>query len=284
MLFRSCCLHLSFCRVPFFETLHRQLPALHLQLKSRAPGGQLHQKPEILIVDEVLAVGDAEFQKKALGKMKDVSNREGRTVLFVSHNMAAVKNLCTRGILLINGTVAAIGTIDETINQYHLSNQSTVNEINNYNRKGSGECRVNKINILSVNETDTGMHKLGDKISIEIYISNFSGKALNDLQIIIGIYNLNDEGYLRFDTRTTNAIISIAGDSVKVVCSINEHLNIKPDQYSLNIAVLKDAEMLDYVPGAAKFSIENYDYYGTGRTIPDPELSKVFYKHSWEII
>lgn len=75
-------------------------------------------EPEILVVDEVLAVGDAEFQKKALGKMQDVSKGEGRTVLFVSHNMAAVKNLCTRGILLNNGCLAYQGTIDDTINAY----------------------------------------------------------------------------------------------------------------------------------------------------------------------
>ena len=75
-------------------------------------------EPEILVIDEVLAVGDAEFQKKAIGKMQDISRGEGRTVLFVSHNMAAVKSLCTRGILLENGNVKLIGSIDEVMNQY----------------------------------------------------------------------------------------------------------------------------------------------------------------------
>jgi len=77
-----------------------------------------HLEPEILVVDEVLAVGDAEFQKKAIGKMQDVSKGEGRTVLFVSHNMAAVRSLCTRGVLLKNGTVDYIGTIPDTLNRY----------------------------------------------------------------------------------------------------------------------------------------------------------------------
>lgn len=77
-----------------------------------------HLEPEILVVDEVLAVGDAEFQKKAIGKMQDVSKGEGRTVLFVSHNMAAVRSLCTRGVMLKNGTVDFIGTIPETLNHY----------------------------------------------------------------------------------------------------------------------------------------------------------------------
>ena len=77
-----------------------------------------HLEPEILVVDEVLAVGDAEFQKKAIGKMQDVSRGEGRTVLFVSHNMGAVKNLCKRGIVLDQGQVAFDGDVEEAVNYY----------------------------------------------------------------------------------------------------------------------------------------------------------------------
>lgn len=77
-----------------------------------------HLEPEILVVDEVLAVGDAEFQKKAIGKMQDVSKGEGRTVLFVSHNMAAVKSLCTKGLVLQNGLVAFSGNINDSLKYY----------------------------------------------------------------------------------------------------------------------------------------------------------------------
>ena len=77
-----------------------------------------HLEPDILVVDEVLAVGDAEFQKKAIGKMKDISGNDGRTVLFVSHNMAAVKSLCTRGIVLENGTSVFEGTTDDCVDFY----------------------------------------------------------------------------------------------------------------------------------------------------------------------
>lgn len=84
-----------------------------------------HLEPEILVVDEVLAVGDAEFQKKAIGKMQDVSKGQGRTVLFVSHNMAAVRSLCTRGILLNNGTIDFTGSIPATLDKY-LKNEENV--------------------------------------------------------------------------------------------------------------------------------------------------------------
>ena len=83
-----------------------------------------HLEPEILVVDEVLAVGDAEFQKKAIGKMQDVSKGEGRTVLFVSHNMAAVRSLCTRGVMLKNGIVDYTGTIPNTLDHYLKNSES----------------------------------------------------------------------------------------------------------------------------------------------------------------
>jgi len=90
-----------------------------------------HLEPEILVVDEVLAVGDAEFQKKAIGKMQDVSRGEGRTVLFVSHNMTAVKNLCHTGVMLKNGSVHFAGQINEVVD-YYLSDETTKGIANHY--------------------------------------------------------------------------------------------------------------------------------------------------------
>jgi lipopolysaccharide transport system ATP-binding protein len=245
-------------------------------------GVAAHLEPDIMIVDEVLAVGDLEFQKKAIGKMKDVSTQNGRTVLFVSHNMAAVTNLCEKGLLLFNGRIETMGSIDRVISAYQLSNRTVSKDLTDFERTGTGTCRITKINIKSENEIVSDIQRLGDKINIEIFIKNASGRELTNLRIIIGVYNLNDEGYLRFDTQTIGQQINIPLKGTKVICKINEHLNIKPDQYSMNIAILKGEETIDYVAGAGKFFIENFDYYGTGETIQNPELSKVFYKHSWE--
>ena len=88
-----------------------------------------HLDPEILVVDEVLAVGDAEFQKKAIGKMQDVSKGEGRTVLFVSHNMDSIRNLCTTGVLLENGMVKLRGDIDQVVSAYVSDNLMSVGDI-----------------------------------------------------------------------------------------------------------------------------------------------------------
>lgn len=109
-----------------------------------------HLEPEILVVDEVLAVGDAEFQKKAVGKMKDVSRGEGRTVLFVSHNMAAVRNLCKTGIVLHNGSIQYIGTAIDAIDVY-LKNSTIAEKI--IENVKSTNARLKISNIL-INGTD----------------------------------------------------------------------------------------------------------------------------------
>src|SRR5690242_20033004 len=94
-----------------------------------------HLESEILIVDEVLAVGDAEFQRKCIGKMKDVSTGQGRTVLFVSHNLGQIHNFCTKGILLENGTLVFSGDINKTITQYVQGNKRSEE------RRVGKECR-----------------------------------------------------------------------------------------------------------------------------------------------
>jgi lipopolysaccharide transport system ATP-binding protein len=88
-----------------------------------------HLQPEILIIDEVLAVGDAEFQQKCLGKMQDVSRRHGRTVLFVSHNVVAIKHLCSRGLLLDKGQVHSIGAVDKVLENYQASGTDAENGV-----------------------------------------------------------------------------------------------------------------------------------------------------------
>ena len=118
-----------------------------------------HLDPEILVVDEVLAVGDAEFQKKAIGKMQDVSKGEGRTVLFVSHNMDAVLNLCKHGILLENGKVKLISTAKDAIDNY----LSTMNMSTSY----TNQCSNNKVFISSINYSNNkGMFYVNESITI----------------------------------------------------------------------------------------------------------------------
>jgi lipopolysaccharide transport system ATP-binding protein len=117
-----------------------------------------HLEPEILIVDEVLAVGDAEFQKKAIGKMQDVSRNFGRTVLFVSHNLTAVRSLCKTGILLDNGKITRQGEIDDVVDNY-LSNEFIKNVVNNTwdytNAPGNDFIKIRSTFIIHENDKIT---------------------------------------------------------------------------------------------------------------------------------
>ncbi|MDP2088631.1 MAG: ABC transporter ATP-binding protein [Flavobacteriaceae bacterium] len=141
-------------------------------------------EPDILVIDEVLAVGDAEFQKKAIGKMQEISRGEGRTVLFVSHNMAAVKSLCTRGILLENGTMVLEGDINKIVNFYLKSN----NRINYWvGEDGDESMRLLKVEIYNKNNDE--IFSNNDQLHI---VSKFKlGEKFNDIVIGVNICSSN---------------------------------------------------------------------------------------------
>src|SRR3970040_804825 len=138
--------------------------------------------PEILIIDEVLAVGDADFQKKAIGKMQDISKGEGRTVLFVSHNMAAVKSLCTRGIVLEHGKVVFEGGIEEAVGCYlDTSNeQRTIYK----NTKNTKEPRIKMVEVLT--SSNGYYHDFGEKVEIKINLI-----CLKKLNFVKKLENMN---------------------------------------------------------------------------------------------
>jgi len=145
-----------------------------------------HLEPEILIVDEVLAVGDAQFQKKCLGKMEDVSKNEGRTVLFVSHNMGVVKTLCNRGILLFKGSVISDSNVENAISEY--GNNKINNELVFYDN-----LRFSKKNIVIdsflINDNCNGTIHIGEKKKISVKISGKT-KQKNNGALEISIYNI----------------------------------------------------------------------------------------------
>lgn len=138
-----------------------------------------HLEPEILVVDEVLAVGDAEFQKKAIGKMQDVSKGHGRTVLFVSHNMDSVINLCNRGILLENGCVKYMGDVQSTVAEYLSGGDS------HFVFKQSADDARSSVYISSMEFTGTkeqqrGLFSFGDNITFSFTIKKKNDSIIDD--------------------------------------------------------------------------------------------------------
>ena len=150
-----------------------------------------HLESEILIVDEVLAVGDAEFQKKCLGKMGDVSKGEGRTVLFVSHNMAAVKSLCTKGILLEKGLIKMIGNSNDVLDLYNSNSSLTQSSIswNIDDAPGNENAKVTSIRFIN----DDNFFCIEKDIELEIEFINYLDNQV--LNVSISIFD-NDEVYV----------------------------------------------------------------------------------------
>jgi lipopolysaccharide transport system ATP-binding protein len=153
-----------------------------------------HLDPEILVVDEVLAVGDAEFQKKAIGKMQDVSKGEGRTVLFVSHNMDSIQALCNKGIVLKNGLIEYIGDIDRSVQIYqniYFENNKSIWEISEEERVKSSSPIIEKFALIKNDEILNNSINENDNIEVEIHFSITEFCA----NLTIGISLFDEKGH-----------------------------------------------------------------------------------------
>jgi len=190
--------------------------------------------PEILVVDEVLAVGDAEFQKKAIGKMQDVSRGEGRTVLFVSHNMASVRQLCNLGILLCNGTVDDIGQTEMIINKY-----LGVDKIVDYNiplskrkdRVGNGRVKLNEIRLFNRDGSCVTDVFVGDYLRMEFHLDVQDNVDLSS--IIVGIKlmdNFNNPCVLWASDEMTHDFSTIKNGVFSLEVP---EFNVRPNCYNL---------------------------------------------------
>ncbi len=149
-----------------------------------------HLEPEILIVDEVLAVGDAQFQKKCIGKMQDVSNNQGRTVLFVSHNIDAIQRLCSQCVILQRGKLIAQGDTDRLIARYLSSNIFKASpkqwiDLSQVSRIGTGEAYFEKIQYNSLNELAEFQAYSNGSLQFLIEIFSDSSRIVNSLAIVL---------------------------------------------------------------------------------------------------
>ncbi len=164
-------------------------------------GVAAHLEPEILIVDEVLAVGDAEFQKKALGKMKDVSNNDGRTVLFVSHNMGAIRSLCTNAIIMKNGKTTFQGNVEAGVSKYLKAENTNINSslALRKDREGNGLFRFENIHVKNKDGEETENIFCNEPMVIDIHFS-FKNIDLTRIILSVGLRDQNNELVAFFST------------------------------------------------------------------------------------
>ncbi|KGO89406.1 ABC transporter ATP-binding protein [Flavobacterium suncheonense] len=226
-------------------------------------------EPEILVVDEVLAVGDAEFQKKAIGKMQDISRSEGRTVLFVSHNMAAVKSLCTKGIVLEHGKVVFEGDSNAAVDFYLTSDSNKTNTdlLSRTDRRGSGELKFSSVSLLddkgdSVFEIVSGesarLRFTFERIK-EITTENLVfGVVFRDINEVKVADFYSDEMGITFDKVLQNGYVDLEIPK----------LLLRGGVYSLDIVVQNGkiaANQIDLLHDVFEFNVFPGDYWKSGK-------------------
>jgi lipopolysaccharide transport system ATP-binding protein len=244
-----------------------------------------HLEPDILIVDEVLAVGDAEFQRKCLGKMQDVNNKEGRTVLFVSHNIASIKALCSKGILLTNGNLSLNSNIEDVIHEY----QNQYNTHNTFKTKTifpnaiEKDAQFNKIELI-------GEKDIHDRLEFDVFEQLWLHVHITVRKELTGTTPI-----LCFKRDGSDLSWSFASD-------VDEHIldSITPGEYcyriklptplkkgiyscELRIGKLRVAD-LDRVEDAVVFSIEDYSFDPTNKSFAGTRPGIVPALIKWENI
>ena len=207
---------------------------------------------EILIVDEVLAVGDAEFQKKCLGKMKDVSGEEGRTVLFVSHNMNAIKNLCKLVMYLQNGRITDIGNTAFVLGKY-LSNTSLNNVLVQYfvepeNAPGNEFVKIKRLEICPVLKNHVGLIDIETPINIEFEFWNYITDK--DINLSLSLYTYNDECVFA----SVTALKKLSAGLQKAICEIPSNL-LNDGIYQVSIMIVCDSKAVYNYENEVNFEI-----------------------------
>ncbi len=228
-----------------------------------------HLEPDILVVDEVLAVGDAEFQKKAIGKMQEISGGEGRTVLFVSHNMDSVRRLCKTGILIENGKIVLKGTSDQVVDEYlsRSIERSSVSLENRTDRTGSGAIIGTKIELIN-NESNSVVPEIVSGMSVSIRVHY----KVNDLDLIgeevnVGLTILNQNGVFItvLNNKMANYQLFIQKEIGYFDCVL-EKVPFTLGEFSVdfNFQLMKTRFFLDRVESAYIFNVHDGDYYSSG--------------------
>jgi lipopolysaccharide transport system ATP-binding protein len=240
-----------------------------------------HLEPDILIVDEVLAVGDAAFQKKCLGKMQDVSV-SGRTILFVSHQMAAVQHLCNKGIYLKNGLIVEQGLIEDVIPIYlQTSTESNLQTfVDRTDRTGTGKVKFESFRLLNDQYHEIDNVQSGSDFYLELTIN-----ATNEVSNFVTSIGIDDDFGIRIthlSNDTTNQIESILprGKS-KVMFKIHK-LPLSMGIYTFTLFSSSGSEILDWLQDAGKINVESGDFYQTGKVAPEGQ-GKVFLNYSVSI-
>jgi lipopolysaccharide transport system ATP-binding protein len=231
-----------------------------------------HLESEILIVDEVLAVGDAEFQKKCLGKMSDVSKENGKTVLFVSHNMAAVEHLCPKSIMLEGGTLSLFSDTHAVMERYLTSSTKDFSDT----LLTSTDIDL-KIEVLDENNSVTSAVKCGVPLTFNLFIQPKRQLLKADATIVV--FNLYGQRILTFDTRFQATDKPNLKSKCTIIANWNKNI-LCPGTYEIQIGIYENGAYLVSWEKAMQLTVLDNDYYSTGR-LPDSGQGHILTDANW---
>ncbi len=243
-----------------------------------------HLEPEILVVDEVLAVGDAQFQKKCLGKMEDVSATQGRTILFVSHNMAVIQSLCSRGVLLDYGKKIYDNGVNDVVTGYMetVRNHSVISMVDRSDRRGNKKLIFNKFEMRDCSGKKINSLGVGDAVDLVLSYQSYDNSNLRNVHVAIGVHGKFDENLFHLSTSVQNANFECIPPSGDIVCRISK-MTLQPGQYGINVFSTVDGDIADWIQNAASILVEASDFYGTGK-LPPADQGPYIMEHVWRVI
>jgi lipopolysaccharide transport system ATP-binding protein len=235
-----------------------------------------HLEPEILIVDEVLAVGDAEFQKKCLNKMKEISG-SSRTVIFVSHNQAAIESLCDQCALLDRGQVLFVGDTHNALQRYRVTKNSNAFDNKVVQRKVISDLKVENIIVKSQDSDISGSVKMGSDAIFKLKI--LSPSAFENVEVSLGINTLYQEERMLLSNKLTGEKISFK-KGINSVSVVVPEWQLGPGTYGINVHITSQGLVKEWIINAVEFDVEANDFFGTGALPPDA-YRKFLSNHQW---
>ncbi|HNB50464.1 MAG TPA: ABC transporter ATP-binding protein, partial [Anaerolineales bacterium] len=235
-----------------------------------------HLEPEVLLIDEVLAVGDVAFQRKCLGKMDDVAH-EGRTVLFVSHNMGLMQTICKRGIFLQDGFVAKDGPIADVVDAYLKSiEQKDLQDLEKRtDRRGAGKTRLTRVDVRSCNTESPTIIKTGGKVQFTFHME----KLLPNMNMNFSLFDQIGQAVVQFRSKDRSPSDRYSSDNSNTfICEIDPFL-VLPGRYRVDVGIVGDNRMQDYVEAATFIDVA--EGFVDGRLESQKEKFNVCIPHQW---
>jgi lipopolysaccharide transport system ATP-binding protein len=241
-----------------------------------------HLEPEILIVDEVLAVGDSDFQRKCLQKMQQVASKEGRTVLLVSHNMAAIGSMCKSAVLLVEGRCAARGNASVVINEYlHDVDRACATPLAlRSDRKGSGDIRFISVSLESAGGARVAAFRCGSEAIIHFVIENLTGRELHWFRAEVRIENEIGQSVTALDTTLLGRDFPTVLPGRSSLRLIIPKMPLMPGRYRIRIYSTINGAVTDWIKDVGIFDVETGDYFDTGH-IPAHNEAMFLFDHQF---